>query len=122
MTGRVLAACSSAVGFAGVVIYLSIINAQDGEISTRATGWATAMAIPATLALAAVFGIVDTRMRRWLLGIATFLNFGLGVLGIFSVGLIFILAGFLSAFGTAFADQRQVGPHHRADRRSSVYR
>jgi hypothetical protein len=101
MTGRVLAGSSAAVGVVGIVVYLAVISSQDGEISSAASAWASVMALPTVLALAATFARFSVSGRRLLVIATAVLNGVLGLLGIFTIGIIFLIASLL-AWGAAF--------------------
>jgi hypothetical protein len=100
MTSRVLAGLCSLIGFTAVVGYLIIIQHQDGEIASVSIVWAAVMSLPAALAL---FGAAasSVRWRRFALVFAGVVYGMLGVLAIFSIGTVFLVASLSALLSSA---------------------
>ena len=110
MTARVLAGICSLIGFAAVVGYLAIIQNQDGWIAAISWVWAGVMALPAACTL---FGTVgsDARLRRFALVFAGVVYGMLGILAIFSIGIVFLAAGVSTLLASALiSSARKVEP------------
>jgi hypothetical protein len=105
MTSRVLAGISSVIGFVIVGGYLAIIRHQDGRIDAEAWTWAACFAVPAACTLVGALA-ADTRLRRVALIGSGFVFFGFGVIALFSVGILFLLAGLLALLGAALIPTR----------------
>ena len=98
-----LGLAAGAIALVVDVAYVAILLAEDeGDELTFA--YLIAIAI-----VAAVAGSFAGRaeIRATLLGIAAFVLIGIGILGIFSIGLPLIVAGGLAAIGSARAARRK---------------
>lgn len=94
---RILAGTAALVDAVGVVVYLVVIDSQDTEQVTdpEILGWAAVMALPGLLAVVAI--AAPPRIARWLLAAAVPPAAGIGLLAIFSVGLLFVLVAAIAA-------------------------
>ena len=88
---------AAGIAIAVDVAYVAILLAEDeGDELT----FAYLIAIAALAAAAGAFA-PQSEIRATLLGISAFVLIGIGILGIFSIGLPLILAGALAAIGAA---------------------
>lgn len=107
---RWLAAVGAVVGGLTVVLYVAIILGEEGDEVGALVVWSTVMLVPVALALAAA-AVLHGRPALWALLVATGLFGVLGLLAIFTIGLLFLLAG--ACTGTA-ALVALSGPPHPA--------
>lgn len=82
-----------------LAVYLSIILSQGSSV-TEILPWAALMAAPAILALLSV-STRDRRVARSLLMVAAVLYGIVGVLGILTIGIGFLIAAAAAAVGVA---------------------
>ena len=82
---------AAALGFAMLVVYLTLIAAEGGNSFFDIFPWALLMATAAVIALASVL-IAEERLARNLLIGAAALYGVIGVVSIFSIGFGFLLA------------------------------
>jgi len=85
-----------------LALYVGLIASEGDNSFSSTIPWVLFMAIPATMALASVF-VSDSRVaRRLLIGAAAL--FGLiGVLGILTIGIGFLLAASVATVGASKA-------------------
>jgi hypothetical protein len=100
MRHRPWATAVAVLGLVMVVIYVTLILSEGGNSLVDILPWALLMAIAATMALASVFVSNSRVARRLLIGAAAL--FGLiGVLGILTIGIGFLLAAGVSLLGAS---------------------
>ena len=91
------AALAAMVGFAMVAIYLTVMISEGNNDTSEVVPWALAMLLPSVLSLIAWNTDADRKARVLLLGAAA-LFLAIGVISIFSLGLGFLVAGFMALF------------------------
>lgn len=83
-----------------LALYVGLIVSEGNNTSSSIIPWVLFMAIAATMALASVF-VSDSRVaRRLLIGAAALLGL-IGVLGILTIGIGFLLAAAAAAIGAS---------------------
>lgn len=86
---RGLAVAAVVADVATVVLYLVVIDAQgDAVTDGRTVGWAAAMALPGLLGVVAL--VAPPQLARWLLFAGAVPATVIGVLAIFSIGLLLL--------------------------------
>ena len=91
------AALAAVVGFAMVAVYLFVMVSEGNNSFIEVAPWVLAMLVPAILSLMAWTTEFDRRARAMLLGAAA-LYLAIGVLSIFTLGIGFLVAGFMALF------------------------
>lgn len=86
-----LALAASAIGFVMTGIYVALIVSQGGDYEPGTVAFAALMVIASIAPL-----LAQRLQRRWYLGIAAGIFFVVGLLGILSIGLPFLIAGILA--------------------------
>ena len=91
------AALAAILGFALVSIYVTVMVSEGNNGVAELAPWVLAMLVPAFLSLSAWSIDADRSARVLLLG-AAIIFLAIGVLSIFSLGIGFLLAGFVALF------------------------
>lgn len=88
---QTLAVAASAIGLVMTGTYVALIVRQGGGYEPGTVAFAALMVIASIAPL-----LARRRQRRWYLGVAAGTFFVVGLLGIFSIGLPFLIAGILA--------------------------
>jgi len=106
---RIWAVASAVAGFIGLAVYVAVLVGEGNNTLADVIPWATAMLAASVLALAGAVDGGDQRDRITLLAAAAV--FGcIGILTIFSVGVLFLVASVLSAVGYTRVDAGTSAP------------
>jgi hypothetical protein len=95
-------AAASLLVSATTLAYLALIDSQGSADSRRVTVWGIALATCAALGAVASWSR-QAKMRSIMLAVTGGALFGLGLLGIFSIGLLLIVSGVLLIAGSRAA-------------------
>lgn len=97
---RVVAVAAASLDAFAVVVYLVVIDGQgDPGITGETVAWAAAMALPGLLCLVAA--VTPARVARWALPVAVLPAGGIGLLAIFTIGMLFLLVAVLAVTAAA---------------------